>query len=239
MSSHQILLVEDCALLRQSLVDSLGREFKIDSAGDAESALLLLQKQSYDLILVDVGLPQMDGYKFCARLKAMPGSAETTVIFLSGRSEVEDKLIGFSVGGKDFILKPCDPRELKARIHSHLNEKIKNKENTALSNVGVFRVELAQQRIDYMFEGKYVGIDLSPFEFKLLYFFLSHTEHVLTRDQLLDKVWGDSRNVTDRSVDAVVSKLRKKLGPYSNLLKSVRGEGYRFSRAENISPKSA
>lgn len=235
MERKRILLVEDDDLFRQALSESLKLEYEVDSTRDAEAALVKLAQLKYDLILTDVRMPGMDGFKFCASLKANTNNSNVAVIFLSGHADVEDKLIGFSVGASDFMLKPCDSREIKARIKIQLQERAKAEFKTLNYEVGAFRVDVTRQKIFHAEAGEPHLLDLSSLEFKLLHFLLTHLDHVLTRSQLLDSVWGEGCHVNDRSVDAVISKLRRKLGSHGRLLQAIRGEGYRFARPGEIS----
>lgn len=228
MRRAKILVVEDCDSLRAALNDSLRDFYEVDTAPDGEAAFAILKSTPYDLVILDVGLPKMDGYKFCTMLKAHEATASIPVIFLSGNIAVEDKLVGFSVGGSDYMTKPCDLRELLARIKAQLELQTKAKSAAQNFEVGSFRGNLSEQRISYINGTERVVLDLTPIEFKLLYFLLTHVDHVLSRDHLLDRVWGEARHIGDRTVDVVVSKLRQKLGPFGHCLKSVRGEGYKF-----------
>jgi len=232
MERSRILVVEDCPNAREGMQLVLNREYDVDTVPSAEKAMLALSERDYDLIILDVGLPGIDGYKFCAGLSVQEKFANIPVIILTGRSDIEDKLIGFSVGAKDFLSKPVDFRELKARILVHVQKRRAEAKNRTQIQVGPFRADSIRQTASYVFEGKNVDINLSPLEFKLLYFFLTHIDQAMSREQLLDNVWGHSRNVADRSVDALTSKLRQKIGPFSQLIQAAPGIGYKFLRLQ-------
>ncbi len=150
------------------------------------------------------------------------------IIIHSGRIEIEEKLMGFSLGADDYAPKPCDPRELRARIDRQLQKRSVEVTSARRFQAGPFSGDLAKQSMSYQLDGSSVEIRLSTLEFRLIHFFMTHVDHVLGREQILNEVWGDSRNVGDRSVDAMISKLRLKLGPYGTVIQSVHGAGYRF-----------
>lgn len=233
----RILVVEDCAVAREALYLGLRRHYDVEGLGDAESALShISSQQRYDVIVLDLGLPGMDGYKFCSLVRANEAFSDIAIIILSGRFAVEDKLMGFSLGAVDFVQKPVDIRELKARIDIHLANNAKAQPDRSVFEVGPLQGNLLTQVISYWDGTNKVVLRTSPLEFKLLHYFLTHVDHVLSRHQLLDRVWGNERNVTDRSVDALISKVRIKLGPYGQFLTAVQSVGYRFE-APSISFK--
>lgn len=229
MERSRILVIEDCDSARKALYMNLARDYDVDAVGDAETALANLSARPYDLIILDLGLPGMDGHKFCASLRSDESLASVAIIVLSGRLCIEDKLMSFSLGAGDFVQKPVDLRELRARIQVQLKQRAKEQGSQQLLEVGPFHGNLLTQIISYWEGGQKIEINTSPLEFKLLHFFLTHLNHVISRQQLLDKVWGRDRNVTERSVDALISKLRQKLGPYAKYLQAVHTVGYRFS----------
>lgn len=228
MERSKILIIEDCELSRETLSEALRSQYDVETVGDAEGAFVCLEQKRYDLLILDLGLPGMDGHKFCARLRETETIANTPIIIHSGRCEIEEKMLGFSLGAKDFIIKPVDLRELRARIQVHLGQKKIEAQAARVLQVGPFECNFVNQTVSYWAQGNKMDIVGSQLEFKLLHFFLTHIEHVVSRDQLLDQVWGDARHVSDRSVDAFVCKLRRKLGPYAVLLQSVYRVGYRF-----------
>lgn len=234
MTKARILIVEDCSTTRQALCDLLKGGYDVEQASDAESALPRLAVEDFDLIILDLGLPKMDGYKFCARIRAHEKTAKIPIIIFSGRNDVEDKLVGFSLGACDYVQKPVDLRELKARIQIQLKNAAPAESIRKEVEIGPFKINLLQQRVAMNGSEGWINLILSPLEFKLLNHFLTHVDHVIHREQLLDQVWGREHHVSDRSVDVMISKLRAKLGIHGSLLQSVRGAGYRFQRPTKI-----
>ncbi len=230
MPLSKILVIEDCPEMRKVLCDALSAEYEVESVGDAETAIQKINEVVFNLIIVDVGLPQMDGYKFCATLRANSKTEKTPIIIFSGRTDIEDKLIGFSLGASDYIPKPVDLRELRARVAFQIKNASHTQVESRLLTVGPFQANPVTQIITVLEGQQRIDLQLSFLEYRVFYFFLTHIDHVLSRQQLLDQIWGETRFVNDRSVDATISKLRQKMGAHSELLQSVRGAGYRFCK---------
>lgn len=230
MPLSKILVIEDCSEMRKVLCDALSAEYEVESVGDAETAIQKINEVVFNLIIVDVGLPQMDGYKFCATLSANSKTEKTPIIIFSGRTDIEDKLIGFSLGASDYIPKPVDLRELRARVAFQIKNASHTQVESRLLTVGPFQANPVTQIITVLEGQQRIDLQLSFLEYRVFYFFLTHIDHVLSRQQLLDQIWGETRFVNDRNVDATISKLRQKMGAHSELLQSVRGAGYRFCK---------
>lgn len=229
MNRQRILIVEDCESERNALRIALRSQYEVEVVGSGEEALDILSSRAFDLIILDLGLPKMDGYKLCANLRLNNETKDIAIIIFTGRFDIEDKLMAFSLGASDYITKPVDLRELRARVGVHLKAKEpQDSSKSTYFQVGPFEGDLTTQVISYVESEKKIEVPTSPLEFKLLHFFLTHIDHVVSRDQILDKVWGSGRHVNDRTVDVTISKLRQKLGPYSHFLQPVRGMGYRF-----------
>jgi DNA-binding response OmpR family regulator len=160
-------------------------------------------------------------------------------MFLSAKSEVSSKVLGFSLGADDYIVKPCDPSELRARVEAKIRWTRVESENSRVLRQGPFTFFLDMQRLDINHEGQEASINLTPLEFKLLYYLASHKDHIISREQILDGVWGKSTNVLDRSVDTYVASLRRKMGDYKRCLRSVHGVGYKFSLDELAQKKAS
>ena len=228
MSKLKILVVDDCEHTQEMLTTFFATDFNVKTVADAEGALELLADCSFDLVLVDLGLPKMDGNKFCLNVRQK--HRHLPIIIFSGRTDVDDRLLAFSVGANDFVPKPADLRELRARILAQTNKSSLSKN----LETGPILVDTDRQAIFIRENSSQSEIPLSPLEYKICLFFLKHIDHVISREQLLQQVWGESRFVSDRCVDTVICKIRTKLGAHSSLLQSVRGVGYRFSAPESL-----
>ncbi len=220
----RILVVEDEPGIAMPLEDDLKSEgYEVEVVGDGESATRRARQQSFDLILLDVMLPRKDGFDVCREVRRT--DKRTPIIILTAKTQEAEKVLGLELGADDYVTKPYSPRELRARIKAALRRAAGEQPN--VYRFGDAEVDFA--RCELRRAGQV--IDLAPLEFKLLAAFVRRPGHVLTREQLLDEVWGRETFVTDRVVDNQVTNLRKKievLPAQPRYLISVRGIGYRF-----------
>ncbi len=229
MPEINVLVVEDEEAIREMLTMVLEQaSFTVNSATDAQMAMHLLKENKTDLILLDWMLPGISGVEWARRLKKDESHAEIPIILLTARGEEEDKVKGLDVGADDYITKPFSPRELIARIRAVLRRTGKYGKGGKLE-LGGISLDIEQHRIT-------VGeteLSVSPTEFRLLEFFLSHPGRVYSRTQLLDQVWGRSTYIEERTVDVHIRRLRKILAEHQreDLIQTVRGFGYRFSES--------
>lgn len=226
---YQILLVEDNFELQGNIIRILSESCSVSVAGTIKEAKSALEKAQFQLILLDVELPDGDGFKLCSYIQHDGWNKNTPIIFLSGRGEIDDKLLAFSVGADDYILKPFDIRELRARVLSRVSKsKVKN-ETSREFRKGDLRFCLDSQRVFVMDEQNNESrAEITAIEFKLLLYFANHTDHVLSRNQVMNAIWGESVFISDRTVDSHISKLRKKISKSRCQIASVLGQGYRF-----------
>ena len=224
MPRARILIVEDEPSLAMVLEDDLLREgYETRTVGDGASAIEALTKERFDLALVDVMLPQQDGFEVCRVVRR--SGIRTVLLLLTAKSQEAEKVLGLESGADDYVTKPYSPRELRARIKAHLRRD--QSRNAQVHRFG--DAELDTARCELKRAGR--TVDLSALEYKLLATFAAHAGRVLTRTQLLDEVWGAGTHVTDRVVDNQVTNLRKKIEPQPDrprYLVSLRGIGYRF-----------
>ncbi|MEZ4873185.1 MAG: response regulator transcription factor [Bdellovibrionales bacterium] len=225
---EKLLLVEDELSHQLIIRKALGPFYDVDVAGTMQEALDKIGSQSYDLFILDIMLPDGDGYDLCSQIKMDQRFEHRPIVFLTSKEDVNAKVLGFSLGADDYIVKPCEPIELKARIDSKLKRhKIYEKAGETFCQ-GVLHFELDRQSIYTENDSGKNWIELTPLEFKLAYYLAKNVEQVMSRAQILGAVWGDTTNVLERSVDTYVAALRKKLGPYGSCIKSVHGVGYKF-----------
>lgn len=198
------------------------------SLSEAENELL---KSTFDLVLLDVHLPDGDGLQFYAKMKTLPYAKDIPVIFITASTSAPSEIMGFSLGAEDYICKPVDPPRLRARLATHLQRIEQNRVEELLLQRGDIRLNVSLQKATILRDGAEMVIPLTPVEFKLLFYFLRHEEHVLSRERLLNEIWGDASRVFDRTVDMHVSKLRKKIGESNFAISAVQGVGYRLAKA--------
>jgi len=227
MSKINILIVEDEAAIRGMLTIVLEQAgFSAIATAEIEGAQKILSEGLPDLILLDWMLPGITGVEWARRLKKDPSYRELPIILLTARGEEEDKVKGLEYGADDYLTKPFSPKELVARIRAVLRRSGKLQGPSQLT-LGDLTLDTEQHRLS-------IGeqhLDVSPTEFRLMQFFMTHPDKVFSRTQLLDQVWGRSVYIEERTVDVHIRRLRKILGTYDreDLVQTVRGFGYRFS----------
>jgi two-component system, OmpR family, phosphate regulon response regulator PhoB len=227
MTKMKILIVEDEAAIRGMLTIVLEQAgFTAIAAAEVDSAQKILADSYPDLILLDWMLPGTSGVEWARRLKKDPSYKELPIILLTARGEEEDKVRGLEIGADDYLTKPFSPKELVARIRAVLRRSGKLQGATQIT-LGNLILDTEQHRLT-------IGeqqLDVSPTEFRLMQFFMTHPNKVFSRTQLLDQVWGRSVYIEERTVDVHIRRLRKILGDYGkeDLVQTVRGFGYRFS----------
>lgn len=221
-----ILVVEDSddavAVIRHALA---GHDLAF--AGSLEEARNLIDRSvAFELILLDLHLPDGDGMALCSELSAN-GNTRIPVIFLSARQDVRAKVAAFALGAEDYIEKPCDVLELKARVAARLRKLDRSRERDVVVERGDLRVDLHAMRAFHRQGGQDHELDLSPTELRILQQLISRPGNLITRETLFQEIWGDTA-VGPRTLDSHVSNLRAKLRPTCARIESVRGRGYRF-----------
>ncbi len=223
---QKLLLVEDNEVMRVLAANTL-KEFSLSMASTLKEAQALMQNNTFDLILLDIGLPDGDGLAF---LNQLSSSSETQipVIIISGKTDIANKVTAFSFGAEDFISKPFDPIELKARVAAKLKKLEQAKSNSDLMRVGDLLITVSKQKVVIQGNGADQPVDLTTLEFKLLLALAKHPERVYSREHLLSEVWGNDLSVTLRSVDTHVAHLRKKIHKSKIKIDTVIRSGYRL-----------
>ncbi len=223
----KILLVEDEPAIQELLAFNIRQcGYRAIQAEDAASALAQVNTELPDLILLDWMLPGISGIELARRWRSDARTKNIPIIMLTARSEERDKITGLETGADDYITKPFSPRELMARIRAVLRRRAPEMSEETVA-VGTLSLSPATHRVSA--DGQH--IELGPTEFRLLHFFMTHTERVYSRAQLLDQVWGDHVFVEERTVDVHIRRLRQALEPCGadNMIQTVRGSGYRFA----------
>jgi two-component system phosphate regulon response regulator PhoB len=227
MPNFIILVVEDEDAIREMLIVVLEQAgFTVQAFATAEEAQHFLNDTLPDLILLDWMLPNVSGVEWARRLRKEPIYQELPIILLTARGEEEDKIRGFSSGVDDYMTKPFSPRELVARLRAVLRRSSKHQWSPQVI-AGDLVLDTEQHRLTIADQ----NVEVSPTEFRLMQFFMTHPDKVFNRTQLLDQVWGRSVYIEERTVDVHIRRLRKILENYGreDLVQTVRGFGYRFS----------
>lgn len=220
---YKILIVDDEAKIREVLREYAEFEgHEVAEAADGMQAIELARSNDYDIIVMDVMMPRLDGFSACKEIRKFK---QTPMLILSARGEEYDKMFGFELGIDDYVVKPFSPKEVLARINAII------KRSTASKNSAVDKVSFEGLEID--FAGRSVRADgkklsLTPKEYDLLFFMVRNAGVALTRDKLLQEVWGYDFFGDDRTVDTHIKMLRSSLGQYRKYIVTLRGMGYKF-----------
>jgi two-component system phosphate regulon response regulator PhoB len=224
--SASILVVEDEPSIQELISVGLSRNgHEVRRAATAEEAYGALTAALPDVILLDWMLPDASGPSLARRLRAEPRTREVPIIMLTARAGDDDKVAGLEAGADDYVTKPFSPRELEARIQAVLRRRAPQLSKEAVEIEGL-ELNPATRKVT----GSGTTLKMGPTEFELLHFFMTHTDRVYTRTQILDHVWGDHVFIEDRTVDVHIRRLRDALEPsgHDDLVETVRGAGYRF-----------
>lgn len=225
---NTVLLVEDSKevfqMVSQALVAPIVELNWAQNVAEAEESL---KNKKFDLILLDIELPDGNGLDLCSKIQA--SSPEVPIFFLTAHADLSEKVLGFSAGADDYITKPFNHLELKARVEAKL-KKIEILKRTAdCLKWAEIEINKSSQEVKILNNGSFENADLTALEFKMLTYFASRFGEVIDRDTMLNDIWGEDIHIYSRSVDTHVSKLRKKLGPVSHIIESVHGAGYKFN----------
>jgi two-component system phosphate regulon response regulator PhoB len=224
MAKGKILIVEDDRDIVEMVEYNLREEGYVTvSALNGEDGVRFAGSEQPDLIILDIMLPVIDGFEVCRTLKSDDKTSQIPIIILSAKSQETDKVVGLELGADDYVTKPFSPRELIARIRAIMRRGAERKLNEVLEK-GDLIIDSARYKVKVGGE----EIQLTTTEFKLLEYMARRPGVVLSRYQILDAVSGDDTVVCDRTVDAHVKSLRRKLGRARDYIETVRGAGYRF-----------
>jgi DNA-binding response OmpR family regulator len=224
---ERVLIVDDDPDIQRLVSYNLGQAgFEVATAGTGRNALEAVQKHPPDLIILDLMLPDVDGMEVCRTLRQRDSSRRIPIIMLTARGEEIDRVVGFELGADDYVMKPFSPRELVLRVKSIFRRT--KEERIDMLRVG--RIQLYPERRQ-CFVGDQ-SITLTAKEFDLLQELMRARGNVLTRDGLMDKVWGYHGEATSRTLDTHVRRLREKLGEEGLNVETVRGVGYRIGNTK-------
>ena len=225
----KILVIEDEPDIRKNLEYNLAREgFAVVGAASISEAVSNLSLQTFQLILLDLMLPDGSGLDLCKKIKADSKTESIPIIILTAKDDEVDKVVGFEIGADDYVTKPFSVRELILRVKAVLKRGSEKKEILEVER------QFGDLRIDIDSHEVYVDnlkVNLTALEFRLLRQLVDTRGRVQSRDQLLSEVWGYSSDVTTRTVDTHVKRLREKLGPMGKYIQTIRGVGYKFARS--------
>lgn len=222
---YKILVVDDEEHIREVLKEYAEFEgHEVDEASDGMQAIEMAKAKDYDIIIMDIMMPRLDGYSACKEIRKYK---QTPMMMLSARGEEYDKLFGFEIGIDDYVVKPFSPKEVMARINAIV------KRNTTASAQAAPAGSEKFEGLEINFVSRNVYIDgekanLTPKEYDLLFYLVRNKNIALTRNKLLEEVWGYDFFGDDRTIDTHIKMLRNNLGPYRKFIVTLRGLGYKF-----------
>jgi two-component system phosphate regulon response regulator PhoB len=226
----RVLIVEDESAIAELIAINLRHNgLSPIWAEDGESAQREIDAVLPDVILLDWMLPGESGVTWARKWRQDPRTKSVPILFLTAKSEEQDKVAGLDAGADDYITKPFSTQELLARIRSVLRRRAPEQVEDSIT-MGPLHLDSATHRVTFSGE----ALKLGPTEFKLLNFLMHHAERVHSRAQLLDKVWGDHVFIEERTVDVHVKRLREALGAAGAMVETVRGAGYRFTKIDQL-----
>ena len=222
----RVLVVDDepdlLELVRINLAQS---GYTVETAASGSDALAALRRAPPDVMILDLMLPDLSGTELCARVRADQRLAALPIIMLTAKSEEIDRVVGLELGADDYVTKPFSPRELALRVRAVLRRRAPTGEEARVLEHGALRVDPDSHRASV--DGR--ENTLTAKEFQLLVALMGRPGRVMTRERLLDEVWGSDITVTSRTIDTHLKRLREKLGRAGDLIETVRGVGYRFA----------
>ncbi len=220
---YRILVVDDEPGIRE-VIREYGEfnGYEIAEAEDGMSAVGLCKLNDYDLIIMDIMMPKLDGFSACKEIRKIK---DTPIIMLSARGEEYDKLFGFELGIDDYVVKPFSPKELMARVNAVLSRRHTSSPQTQnVMKFGGLEINMAARTVTV--DG--TKVDLTPKEYELLFYLVENKNIALSRDKLLSDIWGYDFFGDDRTIDTHIKNLRNNLGPYRDFIVTLRGVGYKF-----------
>ena len=226
--SHKILIIEDEPDIRKTLEYNISREgYKVVCAYSLSKGKEQINSSDFSLILLDLMLPDGSGLDLCREIKSDKDKSSTPIIILTAKDDEVDKVVGFELGADDYVTKPFSVRELILRIKAVLKRGAEKKETLEVQRqFGELTMDIDSHEVFVNNE----QIILTALEFRLLRQLVDRRGRVQSRDQLLSDVWGYSAEVTTRTVDTHIKRLREKLGTMGKYVQTIRGVGYKFSR---------
>ena len=222
----KILVVDDEIKIREIIKEYAEFEgYEVAQAEDGMQAVEMAKNQDFDIIIMDVMMPKLDGYSACKEIRKIK---QIPVIMLSARGEEYDKLFGFEIGVDDYVVKPFSPKELMARIRAVLNRASASQRTEDVIRYEGLEINFTAREVKI--DGKKVS--MTPKEYALLFYLVKNMNIALSREKLLEEVWGFDFYGDDRTVDTHIKMLRNSLGKYRNLIVTLRGMGYKFEKIQ-------
>ena len=231
---YNILVVDDEEMIRRLIAKYAAFEgHTVAEAGDGMEAVRLCREGKYDILIIDIMMPELDGFSACREIRKF---SDIPIIMLSARGEEYDKINGFSLGVDDYVVKPFSPKELMLRVEAVMKRVRASAKQTETASANEI-VELGGLKADLTARIVYIDgerAEMSPKEYELFFYMLKNRNIALSRDKLLSEVWGYDYFGDDRTLDTHIKLLRRSLGKYADYIVTLRGVGYRFDTGKII-----
>lgn len=231
---YNILVVDDEEMIRRLIAKYAAFEgHTVAEAGDGMEAVRLCREGKYDILIIDIMMPELDGFSACREIRKF---SDIPIIMLSARGEEYDKINGFSLGVDDYVVKPFSPKELMLRVEAVMKRVRTSAKQTETASANEI-VELGGLKADLTARIVYIDgerAEMSPKEYELFFYMLKNRNIALSRDKLLSEVWGYDYFGDDRTLDTHIKLLRRSLGKYADYIVTLRGVGYRFDTGKII-----
>lgn len=225
MSSYIAIIDDEPDILELVSLNLKKSGFRVKEFSEVDSFYRSLKTEIPDLVILDLMMPDVDGFEVCKYVKNQEQFASMPIIMLTARTEETDKVLGLELGADDYVTKPFSPRELVARVKAVLRRRgLKEPEAKRIIVNGVLSIDVEKYEVEV--DGH--KIDLTPTEFRILQLLASKKGRIQSRDQILSFLWGDEKYVIDRTIDVHIRHLREKLGIAATIIKNVRGLGYKI-----------
>ena len=222
---YRLLVVDDEPMIREVIREYAEfNDFEVDEAEDGMEAVSLCKEKDYDILVMDIMMPRLDGFSACKEIKK---TKDIPIIMLSARGEEYDQLFGFELGIDDYVTKPFSPKELMARINAVItrhNVQSRVKEQSDVIAFDGLKINIPAHTVEV--DGQ--KVEMTPKEYELLFYLVENKNLALSRDTLLQDIWGYDFFGEDRTIDTHIKNLRNNLGPYRDHIVTVRGVGYKF-----------
>ncbi len=227
---EKILVIEDEADILEVTQYNLTREgYRVTTSRDGEDGLARARRDAPDLVILDLMLPGLDGLEVCRRMQSDPITSGIPIIMVTAKGEESDVVTGLQLGADDYVAKPFSPKELVARVKAVLRRGPLREERGTSERIVRNGLVVDAGKHQVLVDGE--ALTFTATELRLLHFLASHPGRVFARDQLLSRVIGDHAVVIDRNIDVHIGAIRRKLGPYREMVETIRGVGYRFHDA--------
>lgn len=224
----KILITEDTTEIQIIIRNTFSIDHELTFSNTIQESKKLLQEKKFDLIILDIGLPDGDGLRFCSEIKTIKKNNNTPVFILSGKTSIEEKILGFQLGIEDFITKPFNPIELKIRVEARLRKIAEKTPHQDEISIGNLKINLSSQRVGIFLLNQFRPVELSSKEFGILTFLARHPDQVKSREEIISAIWGYGFSISDRTIDSHISRIRKKIKNSNVIIEAITHSGYRL-----------